>query len=183
MLLKVNDAFHISDIALQDKSAYLEHFKEKQIYDQTLAIPYPYTEADADWWINNSIECTKRQGGRSVNWALRRSQDNYLIGGIGFLGFNIGESHRAELGYWLAKPYWNKGIMTAAVKAASNYGFKEFGLIRITANVFSSNLGSARVLEKAGFKCEGTLRSHYKKDGEIRDGKLYALLKQDLESI
>lgn len=178
--LKINDSYSISDIAPTDKAAYLEHLKEKQIYDQTLAIPFPYTEADADWWIHHNIEAVKIQGGRSVNWAIRRSDDDYLIGGIGFLGLEIGKDHKAELGYWLAKPYWNKGLMTEAVKTAVEYGFKEFGLMRITAHVFHFNVGSARVLEKAGFQCEGYLRSHYIKDGKIFDGKLYALLKNDL---
>lgn len=182
MKLKINDSYHISDIAPTDKAAYLEHFKEKQIYDQTLAIPFPYTEADADWWINHNIEATKKQDGRSVNWAIRRSSDDFLIGGIGFLGLTIGESHTAKLGYWLAKPYWKNGIMTAAVKMASEYAFKEFGLTRITASVFHFNIGSARVLEKAGFQCEGHLRSHYKKDGKIFDGKLYAILNEVAEA-
>ena len=181
MKLQINDSHYISDITLADKAAYLEHLKEKQIYDQTLAIPFPYTEADADWWINHNIEATQKQDGRSVNWAIRRIDNDALIGGIGFLGLEIGKDYKSELGYWLAKPYWSKGIMTEAVKKAIGYGFKEFGLTRITANVFHFNVGSARVLEKAGFQCEGNLRSHYKKDGKIIDGKLYAILSTDLD--
>ena len=180
MHLKINDSYFISDIEIGDKAAYLEHLKEKQIYDQTLAIPFPYTEADADWWINDNIEAAKSQGGRSVNWAIRRIQDNYLVGGIGYHGLKIGQSHKAELGYWLAMPYWSKGIVTEAVHKVTAFAFKEFGLVRITANVFHFNVRSARVLEKAGFQCEGYLRSHYEKDGKIFDGKLYALLKGDV---
>ena len=117
-------------------------------------------------------ETTARQG-RSVNWAIRRS-DGFLVGGIGFHDFELGKSHKAELGYWLAKSYWGQGIMTQAVDAVARFGFQEFGLLRITANVFHFNIGSARVLEKAGFQLEGYLRKHYKKDGKIFDGKLYA---------
>lgn len=69
--------------------------------------------------------------------------------------------------------------MTEAVKKASEYGFKELGLTRITAHVFHFNVASAKVLEKTGYKCEGYLRSHYQKDGKIFDGKLYALLDSD----
>lgn len=47
MKLPINDSYFISDIAPSDKPAFLEHLQEKQIYDQTLAIPFPYTEADA----------------------------------------------------------------------------------------------------------------------------------------
>lgn len=175
MNLKLNNSFLITDITPVDKPAYLEHLKEKQIYDQTLNIPYPYTEKDADWWINHITDETQKQG-RSVNWGIRR-QDGYLIGGIGYHGLEVGKSHKAELGYWLAKSYWGKGLMTEAVKKVVEFGFAELGLIRITANIFDFNTGSARVLEKSGFQLEGHLRKHYMKDGKIFDGKLYAKVK------
>ncbi len=179
MNLPIDDAYSISDIQPGDKPAYLEYLQEKQIYDQTFNIPYPYTEADADWWLNHVAETTKNQNGISVNWAIRE-KGGRLVGGIGFHGFEIGKSHRAEIGYWLAKPFWSKGIMTKAVKASSIYAFKELGLSRITANVFDFNIGSAKVLEKSGYQCEGILRSHYNKDGKIFDGKMYALTIQDV---
>lgn len=172
MKLKVNEEILVSDINLNDKSAFIEHLKEKQIYDQTLAIPFPYTEKDADWWINHVQDSADKQG-VSTNWAIRQS-DGSLIGGIGFHDIEVGKSYKSEIGYWLAKPYWNKGIMTDVVKKITDYGFKEFKLIRITAHIFYFNSGSARVLEKAGYEFEGTLKKLYKKDGKIFDGKLYA---------
>lgn len=175
MNLVISAQFFISDITPDDQAAYIEHLKEKQIYDQTLAIPYPYTAEDAQWWVNHVAENTRKQG-RSSQWAIRRT-DGYLIGGIGFHGAEIGKTHTSELGYWLAKPYWGKGLMTEAVKKVTAFAFEEFGLVRISAHVFYFNQGSARVLEKAGFTFEGTLRKHYKKDGKIFDGKLYSLIK------
>lgn len=172
MNLRVNDDISVSDITPGDKAAYVEHLKEKQIYDHTLTIPFPYTEADADWWINHVVATTRNQG-CSVNWAIRRA-DSFLIGGIGFHDFELGKSHKAELGYWLAKPYWGRGTMTETVKKVTEFGLKEFNLVRITATVFHFNAGSARVLEKAGYQLEGYLRKYYKKDGKIFDGKLYA---------
>ena len=172
MKLSIDGSFYISDITPNDKAAYLEHLTEKQIYDQTLNIPYPYTEKDANWWINHISEETQKQG-KSVNWAIRR-QDGYLVGGIGYHGLEVGKTHKAELGYWLCKPYWGKGLMTQAVKKVVEFGLEELGLIRITAHIFDFNTGSARVLEKSGFQLEGHLRKNYKKDGKIFDGKLYA---------
>jgi [ribosomal protein S5]-alanine N-acetyltransferase len=64
--------------------------------------------------------------------------------------------------------------MTETVKKVTEFAFNEFGLVRITAHVFTFNIGSAKVLEKAGYSLEGILRKHYKKDGRIFDGKLYA---------
>lgn len=179
MELKINDLYQVSDIVPSDKAAYVEHFKEKQIHDQTLSIPYPYSEADADWWINHNLEASRSQGGRSVNWAIRRTSDGFLVGGVGFLGLKIGQTHKAEIGYFLAKPFWGSGLMTEVVRAVSNYGFQEFSLSRITAHVFDFNLASARVLEKAGYHYEGTLRQHYQKNGSIFDGRLYSLLASD----
>ncbi len=177
--LEINDDFEISDISWADKQAYIEHLKEKQIHDQTLNIPYPYTEADADWWIEHNIKATAEQGGRSVNWAIRRRKDQHLIGGIGFLDLVIGQSHKAEIGYWLAKPFWHKGIMTQAIRVVVSYGFDSLQLKRVTATCFEFNKGSARVLEKNGFKLEGTLRNHYEKNGRFHNGKYYGLLVED----
>ncbi len=171
----MDGSFSLTDIVASDKAAYLEHLQEKEIYDRTLMIPNPYTEADADWWLNHVAEETRRQG-RSVNWAIRGS-DGLLVGGIGFHGLELGKTHRGELGYWLAKPYWRRGIMTEAVRRVAAFSFAEFGLIRIAADVFHFNIGSARVLEKAGFKLEGVLRKYYRKDGNVFDGMLYSKLK------
>jgi len=176
--LNISNSFYVSDISPTDKPAYVEHLREKEIYAQTLAIPFPYTDADADQWIQTVADETVKQG-RSVNWAIRRS-DGYLVGGIGFHHFQLGSSFKAEIGYWLAKPYWNQGIMTEAVRKVSAFGFKEFGLAKISANVFLNNKGSARVLEKTGYRLEGTLRSHYKKDGKLFDGLLYGKLATDI---
>ena len=99
------------------------------------------------------------------------------FGGCGFDDFQVGKSHRAEIGYWLAKPYWNRGIMTAVVKKVCQYGFKEFGLVKITAHVFATNPASGRVLEKCGFEQEGFLKKHYLKDGRYLDAGLYGLVK------
>ncbi|MCM0605460.1 MAG: GNAT family N-acetyltransferase [Xanthomonadaceae bacterium] len=169
MKVTLGDSYSISDITEGDKAAYVEHLQEKQIYDNILAIPYPYTAADADWWLAN--------GNLKRNWAIRRS-DGFLIGCVGFQDPEPFGLHRAELGYWLAKPYWSKGIMTDAVKAITEYGFKELGLVRITANVFHFNVGSGKVLVKAGFQLEGVLRNHYVKGGKIFDGILYAKIKE-----
>ena len=89
----------------------------------------------------------------------------------------LGEDvHRytAELGYWLAEPFWNKGIMTEVVSRFSDYAFEEFELNRIFAEPYTGNTASMRVLEKAGFVLEGTLRANVFKDGKVLDQFLYA---------
>ena len=97
--------------------------------------------------------------GDPSNWAIRNAED-HLIGGCGFNDFQMGKSHRAEIGYWLAKPFWGQGIMTAVVRRACQYAFEEFGLVKIIAHVNATNPASARVLEKCGFEQEGYLKKH-----------------------
>jgi RimJ/RimL family protein N-acetyltransferase len=175
MDLTVTANIFLSEIRPSDKAAYVEHLKEKAIYDHTLRIPFPYTEADAEEWLALVQKATQEHG-QPVNWAIRNEAD-YLIGGIGFDGVTIGKSHRAEIGYWLAKPYWGQGTMTAVVGKTCEFAFAEWNLLKITAHVFAFNPASARVLEKCGFQQEGYLKKHYLKDGQLIDVRLYGLLR------
>ncbi len=96
------------------------------------------------------------------------------IGGIGFkLGTDIARLS-AEMGYWLGEPFWGRGLTTRAVLATSEWAFAHYKLTRIFAMAFSHNVGSMRVLEKAGFECEGRLRRSAVKNGVILDQLLYA---------
>jgi RimJ/RimL family protein N-acetyltransferase len=205
--LPIRSGLHLSSIRESDKPALLEHLRSKDVYNTTLNIPHPYTEADADFWIHKRIETTKRQG-IETTFAIRDANEN-LIGGIGADGLEIAHNptfnnhpsvlitedtaprlltpdspraHRVEFGYWLARSYWGQGIMTDAVRVFVAYAFRELGLLRLTAHVFESNIASARVLEKNGFKLEGHLRKHFLKDGQLIDVRFYGLLKQDLAS-
>lgn len=96
---------------------------------------------------------------------------------MGGCGFNdIVPGHQAELGYWLARPWWGRGIMTATVAAARDDALIRWGLVRITAQVFASTAASARVLEKNGFACEGLHRKRFLKDGRFLDARSFAFI-------
>jgi [ribosomal protein S5]-alanine N-acetyltransferase len=177
MKLAVNDRVHLSEVRISDKQALIQYLNDREIYDRTLRIPYPYTEASADEWLALSAKKTE-QAGRPIHFAIRVAADA-LIGVLGFDGPQEGSPHRAEIGYWLAKPYWGQGIMSAVVRRLCRHAFEELGLAKITANVFAYNPASARVLEKCGFQQEGFLRKHFLKDGALLDGKLFALLRPD----
>jgi len=82
------------------------------------------------------------------------------------------------MGYFIGEPYWGNGYATSAVKQACKYVFENSDIIRIFAEMFAHNVGSCRVLEKAGFQYEGTLHSNAVKNGEILDMKMYALIKK-----
>jgi RimJ/RimL family protein N-acetyltransferase len=83
----------------------------------------------------------------------------------------------AELGYWLGKDFWGRGIVTEAVAAFTDFCFQDFPLRRVYAEPFANNSASVRVLEKAGFVFEGRLKNNVVKDGELLDSLLYARTK------
>ena len=85
----------------------------------------------------------------------------------------------AKIGYWLAEPFWGRGIATDAVRAVVDYAFAGFDLMRIEAYVFEWNPASCRVLEKAGFTLEGRLRKTVTKDGKTIDELLYGLVREE----
>lgn len=177
MNIVVNDQVHLSGFRSSDKCALVEHLNDPDIYGRTFRIPFPYTDAAADEWLALVAKITKQQG-RHVHWAIR-SADDALIGGCGFDGFQAGKSHRGEIGYWLAKPFWGRGITTAVVQRVCQHAFEEFELVKITAHVFPHNPASARVLEKSGFQEDGFLRKHFLKEGRFIDARPFALLKEE----
>ena len=172
MKIVVNDQVHLSEFRSSDKESLIEYLNERDIYERTFRIPFPYTDTDAEEWLVLVAKITQLQG-QPVQFAMRNANDS-LIGGCGFDILQVGKSHQAEVGYWLGKPFWGRGIMTAVVQRVCQHAFKEFGLRKITAHVFSHNPASARVLEKCSFVQEGLLRKHFLKDGKFIDARLFA---------
>ena len=176
MEIKINDTISLTEYRKSDKAALLKYLNDEDIYKNTLSIPHPYIEASADFWLNMVFEKYAKIGNKT-ELVIRDSQGEQ-IGGIGRLILSGLDSHTDEIGYWLAKPFWNKGIMTQVVSKFTEFCFEEFPLVRITAKVFIHNIGSSRVLEKAGFQKEGHLRKAYLKDGELLDAILYSKIKE-----
>jgi len=137
-------------------------------------LPYPYTEQDGIDFISNMLSANENE-----TFAFAITLDDKAIGSIG--AFRQQNIHRqtAEMGYYIAEEYWGKGIMTDAVKQICEYVFKNSDILRIYAEPFSYNAGSCRVLEKAGFQYEGTLRNNAVKNGKVLDMKLYSLLREE----
>lgn len=86
-------------------------------------------------------------------------------------------SCRAELGYAIARKYWKMGFATKAVIQALQLGSKELHVDRVEALVLPDNTASQRVLEKAGFAKDGTLKNYVYLKGKIRDCLLYSFVK------
>ncbi len=111
-------------------------------------IEYPYEDGTAEEWIQWCQEWFK--DGERTNFAVTLRTDGTLIGKVG-LAFRIHLPYKdAELGYWIGKPYWNRGYCTEAVKAVVAYGFRARDIELIYAYYFKRNPASGRVLQKIG---------------------------------
>jgi ribosomal-protein-alanine N-acetyltransferase len=132
--------------------------------------PSPYTLGDAQAYI-------KLQ--QSKNPALSMGI-YYKTQIIGVITLRPGEDvyrFSAEIGYWIGRPYWGKGIMTKAIKLMLHYGFDTLKLHRIFADVYSTNPPSMHVLEKCGFTLEGINKHAAFKLGEFVNTHKYAIVK------
>lgn len=101
--------------------------------------------------------------------------DREVVGGIGLMVQTDIHRKNAELGYWLAEPFWGKGIMTKAIEMIASEAFERLGITRIYAKPFHTNKASHRVLEKAGFRLEAMLEKAVFKNGEYLDEWIYAI--------
>ncbi|MEE9361143.1 MAG: GNAT family protein [Cellulophaga sp.] len=136
-------------------------------YDKT---PNPYTEKDAVEFINKEIG-KKPEERFLIYW------NNELAGEIGVTIKEDVFRLNAEIGYFISKKYWGKGLASQAVKKMTAYTFEHFDVVRIVAGVFYFNKSSMRVLEKNGYYLESVRKNAVIKKGEIMDDYIWVKLK------
>ena len=158
-------------IKMEDAKAVVQMANnEKVSANMRDTFPFPYRLKDAKTFIRNFLK-----------------QDVFMVFAIFYKGIytgNIGvfpgaDVYRfgAEIGYFLGEPYWNKGIMSVALELATEYAFREMGIIRLHAGVYEYNTASMKVLEKCAYQKEGIARKAVFKNGNFRDEHRYALVK------
>src|SRR5271157_4615437 len=159
MLLDLGD-LRVRSWHKNDLDALMRHANNPKIAanlrDQ---FPHPYTRSAGAAYL-----AEVRSAEIETSFAVE--YEGEAVGGIGFkLGTDVAR---------LSAAYWGRGLTTRAVLASSEWAFENYKLTRIFAMAFSHNVGSMRVLEKAGFEREGTLRRSAIKNGAIFDQVLYA---------
>ena len=134
-------------------------------------LPYPYDEADADWWLGMVAENDGKEG---VWRAI--VVDGQIVGSISVERMADEERNVGSIGYMILTPWWSKGLGTEAVRQMCGIAFRELALERIIGEVFPENLASARVLEKNGFRLEETKAEAIVKGGKAMDVRVYMLV-------
>jgi [ribosomal protein S5]-alanine N-acetyltransferase len=151
-----------------DLESLVHHANNRKIWINVRdRFPFPYTKDDAERWL-----AFARSSHPDTNFAI--VVERKAVGGIGFALQEDVHRCSAEVGYWLGEEFWGRGITTAALQAITEYAFANFQICRLYASVFEWNQASCRVLEKAGFVCEGILKRSAVKDGKTIDQFLYA---------
>ena len=157
-----------------DVDALVRHANNRNIWRNLKdRFPHPYTAADAEDWIGMNHMLI----GPPVNFAI--DVDGEAVGGVGLELLDDVHERTANVGYWVAEPFWGRGLGTSAATFIADYAFRTFPLERVQAMVFDWNPASARVLEKAGFTLEGRLRRAVAKDDRIADLLMYGRLRQE----
>jgi ribosomal-protein-alanine N-acetyltransferase len=162
----------------EDAADFFSYYSDPEVNKYILCeIPRELEEArrELNYWRNVFY---KNDG---IYFAIADKETNKLIGSIGLTSYNAYQG-RIEISYDLAHQYWNRGIMTKAIRAVTKYAFKEFyyGRInRIEAFVSTANLPSKNLLMKCGFVLEGILRQHRYHRGAYVDVYSFSLLKSD----
>jgi [ribosomal protein S5]-alanine N-acetyltransferase len=134
----------------------------------TDAFPHPYTEEHGKRFIEMAMSHDPMR-------IFCIEVNGEAAGGIGVHPQTDIMRRNAELGYWLARPHWGQGIISAAIPKAVEYGFRTFDIDRIYARPFGRNVASQRTLEKNGFVLEARLNGTIIKNGVIEDELIYAV--------
>lgn len=159
-----------------DAQSLCENANNVKIYNNLRnRFPSPYTMDDAKEYI---ASCKQGEGRTHIIRAVE--VDGKAVGSVGVFFKDDVCCKSAELGYWIGEEYWNNGIMTEAVEQLCEFVFENYDIARIFAEPFAANIGSRRVLEKAGFEFEGLLKNSVFKNGKLIDSCMYALLSDSI---
>ncbi len=163
-------SFRLSDAPVVQELAGV-----RDIADTTMNVPHPYKDGMAEEWIEGHE--SGYEEGASATFAVVLKNEARLVGAVSLRIER--DVNKAELGYWVGKPFWNHGYATEAANAILAYGFEELRLNRIHARHLARNPASGRVMEKAGMVLEGTARQDAIKWGQYEDLVSYGMLRED----
>ena len=159
----MEEKIKIRALKISDKTELAKLANNKKVWDNLRNyIPFPYTESDADFFINLTNEEDPKQ-------TFGIEYKGKLSGVIGLVIQKDVYQKSAEIGYWIGEPFWGNGIATKAVELITEYGFDKLDLNRIYTGVFEYNIASMKVLGKNGFDKEGIFKNAIFKNNKVCD--------------
>lgn len=137
-----------------DAAAIARLANDPGVVRMTGSMPFPYTLADAEAFLARASE---NDPARATMFAIERPED----GLIGTVGLSPNAEGRAELGYWLGRPFWGQGYATEAARGALSFAARDWGRRLVVAGHHADNDASGWVLTKAGFLYTGVVQRTY----------------------
>ena len=176
-LLKSNRLI-LNELQYDDVENIVRFVRDEELSSMTLNIPFPYSKSDATSWITRSRISFKEKS--KIPFAIR-----YLDGNlIGSIALHLNQRfNRANVGYWIGKPYWNQGIASEALTLVLDYAFNKLKLNKIIGQHLLANSSSGKVMIKNGMIKEGILKEHSKKGKAFRDVVQYRITKSEYQSV
>lgn len=162
-------------ITFQDVPDHFEYASDPEVAKYTSWHAHQSTQ-DSETFIQSVLERYNTQ--RVAPWGVVYKSNQKFIGTCGFISWATSDS-RAEVAYALSRKYWGQGLTTEAVRTVVAFGFGTMQLNRIQATCEVANVASARVMEKVGMRCEGTLREYTFSKGMYRDLRMYSILRSE----
>lgn len=163
----------------EDKTLLMKHLNQSCVFSEnTLNIPFPYTEKDADFFIEE-LAHKGFKAKTNYTFAIRMKNHQEMIGAIGI--HLEKRHHKAEMGYWIAENHWNCGYATEVLKTIIHFGFNDLALHKIYATHYPHNPSSGKVMQKCGMKKEAELRQEFYKNGRFLDVIRYAIFHHEIK--
>lgn len=155
----LNDAGRVVDLA-----------NDFDIARMTTGLPYPYSQVDAETYLSH-VEALDYA--REATFAIETAND----GLVGLIGLYPRGPLGPEIGYWVGRPFWGRGIATEAARAVLTWAKTTWGKRAVVSGHFADNPASGRVLEKAGFLYTGEIQPrHSTARGEVADTRMMVWL-------
>jgi RimJ/RimL family protein N-acetyltransferase len=164
----VLDRCEIRSWVRRDVPAIVRHANDYEVWRNLRdRFPHPYTTSAGEAWVRAA---TREHPEASFAIAV----DGEAVGGIGLQRLDDVYRRSAEVGYWLGRAYWGRGLATEALRGFAAWAFPHYDVCRLFSYVFETNPASCRVLEKADFILEGRMRMSVTKEGRTLDQFLFA---------
>ncbi len=170
---QVQKSIKLRSFRQNDASTLVTLCNNKKIWDNVRDyFPHPYTKQDAMDFIKSATAKRPQE-------IFAIEYENQLVGCIGVHPQTDVYRLSAEIGYWIGEPFWGMGIATRAIRLVVTYAFNTLGVLKIYAGCFDFNLASQKVLLKAGFQEEATLKKAVFKNEVLCNEIRYAIFKPE----
>lgn len=169
------DRLKLRPLKDSDAEAIFAYFSLDQVvkyYDLSRFEELSQAETLIERWI------ARREKGEGERWVITLKEDDKCLGTIGFVDIDS-RNRSSGVGYELHPDNWNSGIATEALVKIVRQGFEVRNFHRLWAMTDPSNLASQKVLQKNGFRHEGTLKESAFEKGEFVDEAIFGLLKSE----